>query len=66
VEGLSVAAIVYYVVGVIGYVVKGMKAGGAPLNADLLSGLAVPVVAVLALLALRRVRRRLRDSSPDH
>lgn len=66
VEGLSVAAIVYYVVGVIGYVVKGMKAGGAPLNADLLAGLAVPVVAVLALLALRRARRRLRDSSPDH
>ena len=66
VEGLSVAAIVYYAVGVIGYVAKGLKAGGAPLNEDLIAGLSVPVVTALALLALRRARRRLRDPSSDH
>ncbi len=66
VEGLSVAAIVYYAVGVIGYVAKGLKAGGAPLNEDLIAGLSVPVVTALALLALRRARRRLRDPSSNH
>jgi uncharacterized membrane-anchored protein len=66
VEGLSVAAIVYYVVGVAGYVAKGLKAGGLPLDPDLLAGLAVPVVAVLVLLALRRARKRLREDHPGH
>jgi uncharacterized membrane-anchored protein len=66
VEGLSVAAIVYYVVGVAGYVAKGLKAGGAPLDPDLLAGLAVPVVAVLVLLALRRARKRLREDDHGH
>ena len=66
VEGLSVAAIVYYVVGLVGYVSKGVKAGGVPLNADLVAGLAVPLVAVAALIAVRQARRRIRDdeSSP--
>jgi len=61
VEGLSVAAIVYYVTGLIGYVSKGAKAAGLPLDPDLAVGLSVPVVAALAILALRRARRRLRQ-----
>ena len=59
VEGLSAAAIVYYVVGVLGYLAKAAKAGGLPLQPDLLVGLAVPVVAVFVILALRRARHRL-------
>ena len=35
VEGLSVAAIVYYVVGLVGYAAKAGKAGGLPLQPDL-------------------------------
>lgn len=61
VEGLSVAAIVYYVVGLIGYLAKGVKSVGLPLNADLAAGLAVPLVAVAALLVVRRARRRIHD-----
>ena len=61
VEGLSVAAIVYYVAGVIGYLARGGQALGLPLHDDLVVGLAIPVVAVLVLLALRRARRRLRS-----
>ena len=61
VEGLSVAAIVYYGVGVVGYVAKGLKAAGLPVNADLLAGLSVPVVALLVLSALRRARKHLHD-----
>ena len=65
VEGLSVAAIVYYVVGLVGFVSKGFKAGGVPVDVDLASGLAVPVVAVLALMAVRKTRRRVRDGMHD-
>ena len=65
VEGLSVAAIVYYVVGLVGYLSKGFKAGGLPVDADLAAGLAVPVVAVLALWGVRKARRRVRDGVRD-
>ena len=58
VEGLSVAAIAYYVVGLVGYLAKGLKAGGLPLEPDLAMGLSVPVVAGLVFMALRRARRR--------
>lgn len=57
VEGLSVAAITYYVVGLVGYAAKGLKAGGAALNVDVIMGASIPVVAVLAALGIRYVRR---------
>ncbi len=59
VEGLSVAAIAYYGAGLVGYLAKGLKAGGLAVNADLLVGLSVPVVALAVLLAVRRTRRRI-------
>jgi uncharacterized membrane-anchored protein len=59
VEGLSVAAITYYAVGLVGYALKAAKAGGAPFNADLLTGAAIPVVALAAWLGMRGVRRNL-------
>jgi len=57
VEGLSVAAIVYYVAGLAGYGAKALKAAGARVDPDLAVGVAIPVVAVLVMLALRRARR---------
>ena len=60
VEGLSVAAIVYYVAGVVGYLAKGLKAGGLHIEPDLVVGLMIPVVAVFVLLHLRKVRRHVR------
>jgi uncharacterized membrane-anchored protein len=59
VEGLSVAAICYYVAGLVGYVAKALKAGGLPLNADLVVGISIPIVAVAVLAAVRRARARL-------
>lgn len=64
VEGLSVAAIVYYLAGLVGYVTKGLKAGGLTLEPDLLVGLAVPALALLALLAVRRARRHAAEETP--
>ena len=57
VEGLSVAAIVYYLAGLVGYVAKGIKAGGVRFEPDLAVSIAVPLLAVLAFFAVRRARR---------
>jgi uncharacterized membrane-anchored protein len=61
VEGLSIAAVTYYVVGLVGYAAKAMKASGVHLEPDIAMGVAIPVVAALVALALRRVRRRLHN-----
>ena len=65
VEGLSVAAISYYVAGLVGYAAKGLKAAGLNLNPDIAMGVSVPVVALLFYLAMRRARRRLSESDAD-
>ena len=57
VEGLSVAAIVYYVAGLVGYVAKAAKAGGLPVDAELAVGLSIPFIAALVFLGIRKVRR---------
>jgi len=65
VEGLSVAAITYYVVGLIGYAAKGLKAVGVGVNPDLVMGLSIPVVALAAALGVRQIRRMVsRERAP--
>jgi uncharacterized membrane-anchored protein len=56
VEGLSIAAITYYVVGLIGYLAKGAKALGWNVNYELAMALSIPVVAGLAAFGIRHVR----------
>lgn len=65
VEGLSVAAIVYYLAGLVGYGAKALKAAGAPLSPDLLTGAAVPVLALGAWWVLQRVHRRIAEDERD-
>lgn len=59
VEGLSVAAIVYYGAGLIGYLAKALKSVGYPIDPEITVGLAIPVIGVLCAWALRRAHRRL-------
>ncbi len=59
VEGLSVAAITYYGVGLIGYLAKGAHAANLPVPVEAVMAVAVPVIAVSAWLAMRRLRRRI-------
>jgi uncharacterized membrane-anchored protein len=66
VEGLSVAAIVYYVAGVAGYVAKGLESGGVPINVDLAVGLAIPVIALAVLSTVRRAKRRIARDESSH
>lgn len=59
VEGLSVAAISYYVAGLFNYAGKAVKAIGVQINPDLVTGLLIPVIAAAVWLGLRRMHRGL-------
>ncbi|MBR0682331.1 DUF3422 domain-containing protein [Roseomonas eburnea] len=59
VEGLSVAAITYYVVGLIAYVAKALADGGLAVQPGLVVGIAVPVVAAAVFAGMRRLRRHM-------
>jgi uncharacterized membrane-anchored protein len=60
VEGLSVAAITYYAVGLVGYLAKAGAAAGLRFDPDLVTGLAVLPVAVLLAFGVRKLRERIR------
>lgn len=57
VEGLSVAAITYYAVGLFGYLVKGVRSDWLPAAPETLTGLAVLPIAIVVALAIRRLRQ---------
>jgi uncharacterized membrane-anchored protein len=59
VEGLSVAAITYYVVGLIGYGAKALRAAGRAVDVELVMGLSIPIVALLVAFGARFLRRRI-------
>lgn len=59
VEGLSVAAITYYAVGLIGYAAKGIAELGFPIYPPYVQAAAVPLVALAAWFGLHRVKKRL-------
>jgi len=57
VEGLSVAAVSYYVVGLIGYILKGLPPNGAAPKPELVTALSVPFVLAGVWWLVRRIRR---------
>lgn len=60
VEGLSIAAITYYIVGLVGYAADGLKSLGIlHVEKPVVTLAAIPVVIALVALGLRRVRKRL-------
>ncbi|MGY8905515.1 MAG: DUF3422 family protein [Burkholderiales bacterium] len=59
VEGLSVAAITYYIVGLVSYVAKAAQPLGWPLGAETTSAIAIPVVAFGVWWLLRRLHRKI-------
>ena len=59
VEILSIAAITYYVVGLVGYVAKALKEAGVPLSVELVTGASIPFVVLAIWLAVRAVRKNL-------
>jgi uncharacterized membrane-anchored protein len=59
VEGFSIFAISYYAVGLLGYGFKAMKYAGLPLDYNLATGIAAPLVFATVWVTVRSVRRRL-------
>lgn len=57
VEGLSIAAISYYVISLLLYMAKGLKAAGVPLNAEMAAGALIPLV----LWGVWRTTKRIHD-----
>ncbi|RCK52378.1 membrane protein [Thalassospira profundimaris] len=59
VEGLSVAAITYYAVGLLGYLFKALKGAGIPVNDAVASGASVPVVLAIIWFSMHRIKKAL-------
>ena len=58
VEGLSVAAITYYIVGLVSYLAKGAQTLGWPLSPESTAALAIPVVVGTIWWSMRRLHRK--------
>jgi uncharacterized membrane-anchored protein len=65
VEGLSVAAVSYYVVGLIGYLAKGASLFGQAVAPEVVTGLSVPVAVLAVWWGVRRVRRLHAEGKPS-
>ena len=57
VEGLSIAAISYYVISLLLYGAKALKAGGVPLNPEVAAGVLIPLVLWGVWSATRRIHK---------
>ena len=68
VEGLSVAAVSYYVVGLLSYLAKGAKDAGLPVPpSTVMTAIAVPVVVLAIWWVVRRIRKHHSEGdSEDH
>jgi uncharacterized membrane-anchored protein len=63
VEGLSVAAVTYYIVGLIGYAARGLRAAGLGVNPELAMGASIPVVIFAVWLGIRRIHHMVHKES---
>lgn len=57
VEGLSIAAVSYYIVGLMGYAAKAVSAGGVNVSPEIVTGISIPFVVLAVALAVRRVKK---------
>lgn len=58
VEGLSVAAVSYYVVGLLAYIAKGLSDAGVGIDSGIVAAVAVPFVVLAVAWTVRRIRSR--------
>jgi len=61
VEGLSIAAISYYVVSLILYLGKAMEGAGVNINPEMLAGFSTPVVLFVSWKLIQRIHRSLKE-----
>ena len=65
VEGLSVVAISYYLLGLVQYGAKGLKGTGLPVDPDIAALVALPLILGAVMLGVRRLRRALAGPHDD-
>ena len=58
-EGLSIAAIGFYAIGLLLYFANGIAAAGAPINVTIVMGLATPLIGLIVWHVVRRSRNRI-------
>lgn len=63
VEGLSVVAISYYVLALMGFAFDASSALGVPVNKDIASGIAMPLIIGSIYFAMHRIRKHLTKQS---
>ncbi len=63
VEGLSIVVLSYYLLGLVSYGLKAVKASGVKFNTELATGIAIPIVLGLVFFAVRRIRHSVHKSS---
>ncbi|MGQ0671409.1 MAG: DUF3422 family protein [Hyphomicrobium sp.] len=57
---LPSAAITYYVAGLVNYFAKGLKAGGAKIEPETATALAIPLIVLAIAYVLKRTRQKLK------
>ncbi len=60
VEGLSIVVLSYYLIGLVAYGLKGLKSAGLPINVELGTGIAIPIVIGAVFFSMRRLRKVLK------
>lgn len=65
VEGLSVVAISYYLLGLVLYAAKGLKGAGLPVDPDVAALVALPIILGAVVLGVRRLRRAIGHSGDE-
>ena len=63
VEGLSVVAIGYYALSLMGYGFDALKAFGVPVNKDIATGIAMPIILFSIYFGMHRIRTKLTKQS---
>ena len=62
VEGLSIAAITYYIIGLVNYLAKGAHdAGLLPVKESIVTAISIPIVLLVVWLGVRHVRKSISD-----
>jgi len=65
VEGLSVAAVTYYVSALVGHAAEAFRTAGMRIDPDLATGISIPVVALAAWYGIHRIRKMVVGSGEE-
>jgi uncharacterized membrane-anchored protein len=66
VEGLSVAAVSYYLVGLVGYGLKAIEAAGLAFNEAIAQGIAIVPVVLFVTFVVHRIRHKITGADGQH